>query len=121
LAQLLQTNYSSYAYFAFTALGCDVEEGTAENGTNYQYPVGPVLPKRVEEPLLWLFYKFGYIGKNAALPGEIYCPECTSDNNYELPEDERTIRVKKGLFGKREVYVNRCCKNCGYKWEYIPE
>lgn len=120
LAQLLQTNYSSYAYFAFTALGCDVEEGTADNGTKYQYPVGPVLPKRVEEPLLWLFYKLGYIGKNAALPGEIYCPECNSDNNYELPEDERIMRVKKGLFGKKDVYVNRCCKNCGHKWEYIP-
>lgn len=120
LAQLMKNNYSAYSYFAFTALGCDVMKDTDENGVEFKYPVGPIVPKRIEEPLLWLFYKLGYIGKNAALPGEIYCPECTSDNNYELPEDERIMRVKKGLLRKKDVYVNRCCKNCGHKWEYIP-
>lgn len=118
LAQMMQTNYSSYAYFAFTALGCDVEEGQKESGELYQYPVGPVLPKRVEEPLLWLFYKFGYIGKNAPLPGEIYCPNCGSKDNYELPKDERIIVERRGLFRKTEKYVNRHCRSCNFKWEY---
>ena len=121
LAQMMQTNYSSYAYFAFTALGCDVMEGKKENGEPYQYPVGPVLPKRVEEPLLWLFYKLGYIGKNAPLPGEIYCPSCGRQDNYELPQDERNIVERSRWFRKVERYVNRHCRVCDYKWEYIPE
>lgn len=120
LALQMQTNYSSYGYFAFTALGCDVEKAVHENGEKYEYPVGPVLPKRVEEPLLWLFYKLGYIGKNAPLPGEIYCPECGSQNNYKLDKEERTIIVKRGFFRKEEVQVNRCCKKCGHKWKYNP-
>lgn len=121
LAQMMQTNYSSYGYFAFTALGCDVEEGQRPNGEKYQYPVGPVLPKRVEEPLLWLFYKLGYIGKNAPLPGEIYCPVCGSQNTRELPEDERVITETRGIIfrKKSEIYVNRCCNACGHKWEYV--
>lgn len=117
LAQQMETNYSSYAYFALTALGCDVTEMERDNGEKYQAPVGPVLPKRVEEPLLWLFYKLGYIGKNAPLSGEINCPECGSSNNYELPEDERSITVRRGLFRREEIYVNRCCTDCDYRWE----
>lgn len=118
LAQQMQTNYSSYAYFAFTALGCDVEEGIQNNGERYQYPVGPILPKRVEEPMLWLFYKLGYIGKNGPLPGEILCPNCNeSGRSFELPEDERIMVEKRGLFKKVEVYVDRCCSVCGHKWD----
>lgn len=116
LAQMLRTNYSSYAYFAFTALGCDVME-KMENGAMIQFPVGPVLPKRIEEPLYWMFYKLGYIRRNAHLPGEIYCPECDSNDNYELPETERVIKDVKWLFVSKERYVNRHCKCCGHKWD----
>lgn len=121
LAQMMETNYSSYNYFAFTALGCDVKEGIKENGETYQYPVGPVLPKRVEEPLLWLFYKLGYIGKNGHIPGEIYCPNCGKQDNYELPENERIIIERQGLFNLKKVerYVNRHCRICGHMWESL--
>ena len=121
LATALDNNYTAYSYFAFTALGCDVKKGERENGEEYQYPVGPVLPKRIEEPLLWLFYKFGYIGKNADLPGEICCPNCGAQNSVDIPGGE-TVYDKQGLFRKSPGrYVNRRCKICGYKWEYIPE
>lgn len=116
LVQQMETNYASYAFFALTALGCDVREVERENGEKYQVPVGPVLPKRVEEPLLWLFYKLGYIGRNAPLPREICCPQCGSIHTYELPEDERRI-VERRFFRKIETYVNRCCRDCGWKWE----
>lgn len=121
LRHQMQINYTHYAFFAFTALGCDVKTGYRENGVPYQHPVGPVLPKRVEEPLLWLFYRFGYIGANAALPGEIRCPMCGLEDSYELPEDEQFVIVKKGFFKKEKQFVNRCCNSCGYKWEYVPE
>ena len=124
LAQLMKTNYDSYSYFAFTALGCDVQTGTFENGEKYKYPVGPVLPKRLEEPLLWLLYKLGYVGKNASLPGEpLFCPQCSSKDTEELPESQRTIQVvrKEGFLGLRRVtenyYVDHHCKTCDYKWK----
>ncbi len=123
LAKMMKTNYSTYKYFAFTALGCDVKEIEDEQNKKSTCPVGPVIPKRVEEPLLWLFYRLGYIGKNAALPGEVPCPNCGSIKTYELPEDEREEYVRKGLFGLRRmaIPVNRYCEDCQYKWEYTQD
>lgn len=79
LATYVRTNYKNYAYFAFTALGCDVEkrELLQENGTplivdgkpvEESVPIGPILPRRIEEPLYWLFHQYGYIGTNEAAP-----------------------------------------------------
>lgn len=110
LSSLINNNYSDFSYFAFTAMGCAVDNGV---------PVGPVLPKRIEEPLLWMFYKLGYIGRRGHLPGEVYCPECDSSRTGLLPEDQRYIYVKgKGLFAKKqEVFVDHVCRDCGYKWD----
>ncbi len=124
LATMMQTNYASYAYFAITALGCPVEEVKMENGNSMYAPVGPILPKRVEEPLLWLFYRLGYIGKNATIPGEIICPSCGSFYTEELPEDERVLityhKILK-FWPKSKKFVNRYCTCCGYKWEHDYE
>ncbi len=122
LAQLMRDNYSNYNYFAFTALGCDVAEGEQANGEPYRYPVGPVLPKRIEEPLLWLFYQLGYIGlpqgQEIFSPAVkvVYCPECGSDQTYELPEEERWATVRK-LFRTKMLYQDRCCTACGCRWD----
>lgn len=121
LATLMRNSYVWYDYFAFTALGCEVADKELENGSEYQCPVGPVIPKRIEEPLLWILYKLGYIGKNADLPNEICCPNCGSINHsYKLMDDECFLEIKSGFFGlkKEKKEVNRCCKDCGYKWYY---
>ncbi len=120
LANQMAANYTQYAYFAFTALGCGVETGVRENGEPYQYPAGPVIPKRIEEPLLWLFYALGYIKTNEHI-GPIPCPVCGA-RSEELPEAERKRVVKKGVlgFGRIEEEVNRACTNpaCGHRWFY---
>ena len=162
LAQQMQTNYSRYAYFAFTALGCDV--GTfkkfrdheyerikkeckenklripsqyveIENGeypdmcfesnstglVEYKCPIGPVLPKRVEEPLLWLFHKLGYIDVNEPIDDpsipKVPCPQCGSIKTEDVPEDEREYTTGWGPF-KKKHYINRRCE-CGYCWEHM--
>ena len=121
LAQQMQTNYSSYAYFAFTALGCDVGEGTRPNGDKYQFPIGPVLPKRVEEPLLWLFHKLGYIGVNVPIDDptkpKVPCPKCNSLETEDIPEDEQYITTGWGPFKKHLHVTRRCC--CGHCWEHV--
>lgn len=161
LAQQMETNYAAYAYFAFTALGCDVgnfkklrddeyekirkqydtkdmpprylrlddetfpdekfERNMKGELSIYKCPIGPVLPKRVEEPLLWLFHKLGYIGSDVPIDDptrpKIPCPECGSYDTEELPEDERTLTSGWGPF-KKKIYVNRRC-SCGYCWEHI--
>lgn len=161
LAQQMQTNYACYAYFAFTALGCDVgnfkkiredeyeklRRQRAANGQNpppryirfedtsfpdeiferthggelssYQCPIGPVLPKRVEEPLLWLFHKLGYIGVDTPINDptrpKIPCPECGSFDTEELPLEEQ--EVVSGWWPFRKIqHVNRGCRVCGHRW-----
>lgn len=120
LSDMMEANYTKYSYFAFTALGCGTEEGERENGERYQYPIGPVLPKRIEEPLLWLFYALGYIGTNEHI-GPIYCPKC-GGKTYELPKSERMQILRKGFLGlgRREEIVTRGCLNpeCGYRWNF---
>ena len=122
LANSMKTNYSNYDYFAFTSLGCDVTQQEWENGERYSTPVGPVLPKRIEEPLLWLFYQLGYIGlpqgQEIFSPAVkvVYCPECGSDQTYELPEEERWATVRK-LFRTKMLYQDRCCTACGCRWD----
>lgn len=115
LADQMRTNYSRYSYFAFTALGCEVKERKEPSGQVVQYPVGPVLPKRIEEPLLWIFHELGYIDTSEpiAYPYNKVCPECGSRKTYELPEEERTI--KQGWF-RKPLIVSHCCYECGHKW-----
>lgn len=111
LEQSLYINYSTYNYFAFTALGCDVKEGL---------PVGPLLPKRIEEPLFWLFYQFGYIDSDVPVfspaKEQVICPECESCNIRELPEPERKITIKQGLFKKITLDVTYHCLDCDKRW-----
>ncbi|MEF2955185.1 MAG: GTPase domain-containing protein [Blautia sp.] len=116
LEQMLYVNYSAYNYFSFTALGCDVDEEGR--------PVGPLLPKRIEEPLFWLFNQFGYIDSDIPIfkPGKerIKCPECGSEEVEELPEEER-VRIIGRFFKKKEVYYSHRCSACGYEWFHQEE
>ena len=118
LAHQMRTNYARYAWFAFSALGCRVDEGIRENGEHYRFPVGPVIPKRIEEPLLWLFREFGFTGTNEPI-GPVLCPLCGGPST-EVPEEEQTEVIRKGLFGlgQKTRTVNRQCRNpeCGYRW-----
>lgn len=53
----LSTRYSNYNFFVFSATGCDV----VKNEDGRFCPEIPPIPKRIAEPLLWMFKKFGYI------------------------------------------------------------
>lgn len=109
LESMMYINYSIYNYFAFSALGCEVEDGK---------PVGPLLPKRIEEPLLWLFHQFGYIDSDVKVyrPNEeiIPCPECSSEDTEELPEPEEIVVGK--LFKKKKIVVSHRCNACQHMW-----
>ena len=63
----LNTNYDIFNFFAFSALGCDVVEREDENHLRLSYPISAISPKRIEEPLYWLFCQFGYISPSEAL------------------------------------------------------
>ena len=113
LAQQLEAGYSDYSYFAFTALGCGVKDGK---------PEGPILPKRIEEPILWLFNRLEYIGANERLynpAGEIVtCVNCGSDNTEEVSGDAAYITEGWGPFKKKKP-VNRKCNSCGHMWMHV--
>ncbi len=56
----MRTGYSTYNYFVFSATGCPVRKENV-GGMERSIPVAPPVPKRIAEPLLWMFCKFGYI------------------------------------------------------------
>ncbi len=120
LATFMHNNYASYSFFAFSSLGQESETRQAENGEEYSTPVGNVVARRIEEPLFWLFYQFGYIGRQGLLEGEFECPNCGSIHNHELQEGTLLEEKEKGLFGfmKKVVprEINRECDECGFQW-----
>ena len=71
----LNLYYSCYNFFAFTALGCATKKTYMcdELGEEYEaeIPKNPPNPKRIEEPLFWLFTQFGYVKAT----GPIYTPK----------------------------------------------
>jgi hypothetical protein len=112
----LNTSFQTYAFFGLTALGCEVSEN--------RVPVGPILPKRIEEPLLWLFYQLGYIDKKGTYPlpnpKPIACPMCGHTDTREAVGDERFVTSGWGPF-KKVAEVNRVCNECGHKWWHRDE
>ena len=62
----LELQYISFNYFAFSATGCDVEEREIETkdgqpSKKAYFLAGPPNPKRIAEPVFWLFHQFGYM------------------------------------------------------------
>lgn len=60
VCQNLQTEYLNYNFFAVSAIGC----ACVPTESGYFAPVVRPDPKRIEEPVLWLFKQFGYIKSN---------------------------------------------------------
>ena len=117
LEQMLYTNYSRYNYFAFSSLGCAVKK-SVEAGVDV--PVGPIIPSRIEEPLLWLWHEFGYIDADppviqCGLDSELFCPRCNTLGEL-LPPNERQRVEKNGLFRRVTIIDNYKCPNCGNRW-----
>ena len=86
---VLDEHYSFYNFFAFTTLGCATTKTLIQDEYGNEYeadvPKTPPNPKRIEEPLYWLFKQFGYI----TATGPIY-----------TPRNEDLIRKKNELIEK---------------------
>ena len=68
LRTCLSNFFDAYNYFLVSALGTSVTEAADENNEVFMTPAAPPFPKRIEEPLYWLFYRFGYIGCKGNIP-----------------------------------------------------
>lgn len=105
LFSALNTGYSCFNFFAFSALGCDINEDG--------YPIGPILPKRIEEPLFWMFYNFGFISTDEPVYSlsepQVRCCNCNSIRIKKLEGNERMVRV--GVL--RRIEYNYHCESCG--------
>lgn len=109
LENFINVNYSCYNYFAFTSLGCGVENNI---------PEGPIIPKRIEEPLLWLLNRFGFVGENEKVVGYgDKCPICGCEGKRRrLFGDDRIVVTKKSLFGKPKEWeeYDFYCEGCNH-------
>ena len=107
LMAVLRVGFLQYNFFAFSATGCGTEARTDEiTGETFQYLTGPASPKRIAEPLFWIFCKLGYIKSN----GPILAPVPRE------PEEWVECEVKKGLFHKdRDLMLYREAVQNNYK------
>lgn len=104
LATSLDAGYNNYNYFAFTALGCEVEENV---------PKGPIVTKHIEDPLLWIFYKLKYIKADDIVYHDVYCPYCKLPDVSLLEDDDEKAEIigTKGFIFKKDMidyYKYRC-------------
>lgn len=121
LHQELLNSYSRFNYFALTSLGCEVENGR---------PVSYVNPRRIIEPVLWLFRHFGYLREDS----EIYSPamkECPSCGGLNTLSQEGQKEISRGFlsfmddkikgtplrkFGIQKVDTTMYCRACKDSW-----
>ncbi|KIR01549.1 hypothetical protein P261_00363 [Lachnospiraceae bacterium TWA4] len=110
----LRANYKRYCYFGLTSLGCEI----GENDNNQKYPIGPIIPKRIEEPLLWLLYEFGYIGKKPGCQIHIDGVDIIKCPNPNCGGEDYEIRVKtKGILMFKRTYKYKHCNSCEHDWD----
>ncbi len=96
LMATLRVGFSTCNFFAFSATGCGTETRLDEaSGEFYQYLVGPATPKRIAEPLFWIFCKLGYIKPHSPILKAFQDP----------PEDWYEIEIKTNLFHKEVLRV----------------
>lgn len=88
--QILGDEYLYSNFFAVSAIGCRCEMN--ENG--FMSPVNVPNPRRIEEPILWLFKQFGMIRSNAKV-----------NRAFKIPHAKRYV-YKKPFFGKASMEVN---------------
>lgn len=86
---ILNNFFKTYNFFAITTLNGPVETMMIQDEDGFEVeasvPVQPPNPKRIEEPLYWLFMNFGYIKSD----GKIYTPR-----NEELIEEREELEEK---------------------------
>lgn len=114
LYNYLCRTFENHAFFALTALGCGVESKEIDGKERYS-PKRKVEPKRIMDPIFWLFYKLGLIGCNKKIDTErrVTCPYCSNMNvkRLEVPHEVITKRLFRPQIVDRFSYFCESCEN----------
>lgn len=90
----LYNSFRTYNFFLFSSTGCGTEVRTdANTGESFQYLTGPATPKRIAEPLFWIFCKLGYIKPHEPILAPV----------PRQPEKWFEVEVKTGIFRKEKI------------------
>lgn len=119
ITTIMNAYFENFAYFLITALGCDV---------NVNLPIGPIVPKRIADPLVWLLYKLNIIsasGKvfNPMIYIEPRCPYCGDENIIKLRNPHIEVAPQSGFMNKLWHKTEKCsfeyqCENCKQYFNY---
>jgi hypothetical protein len=99
----LNNLFDIYNYFIVSALGTSVKE-MEEGNVKFMTPAAPPSPKRIEEPLYWLFSNFGYIGVHGKVPP----PEAPPPK----PKPKTWSCVYESCLTEKIPVKNKYCPNC---------
>jgi GTPase SAR1 family protein len=101
----LKNNFGCFSYFAVSALNCKLEtsDKPSEKGGKSIILAENPHPLRIEEPLYWLFYQFGFISSDTevfehAIAGEIH----RLNTILERKEKERS-EIRESIFTRRQI------------------
>lgn len=103
----LKTSFNNFNYFAVSSLNCQLsesEDGKVVNGEKMLMPIENPHPLRIEEPLFWLFYQFGFIKSDVpvkphAIVGEI---EKLNDEIKSLMNCKVELENRRIAFGRNQ-------------------
>ncbi|MBR4199704.1 MAG: GTPase domain-containing protein [Oscillospiraceae bacterium] len=84
---IVSQNYNHYNYFAFSAIGCDVQDNM---------PVDNPLPYRIQEPFFWILKEIGMLGTNAPV-----FPKISREKGDAMLRDFVEKLGKPGVFAKK--------------------
>lgn len=122
LEQDLEQEYLKYNWFAICAIGCNIIQIiNEETGMPISVPESVPMPKRIEEPMFWLFKQLGFIGSNDRIHLPSYREEIveTFDVKRKMFGGERLIPTQKTvtirdedaldafLRGDKEYFIER--------------
>ena len=88
VCQNLQTGFQNFNFFAVSAVGCKC----VKNEMGFSTPAARPDPKRIEEPILWLFKQFGYIKTNTKV-----------NRPFKIKQADKYILKKPFLLGKARL------------------
>ena len=95
----LKNAFDNFNYFAVSALNCRLEPSSEIDGTGktLYVPAEKPHPLRIEEPLYWLFYQFGFIHSDEEIVRHAVISDIDNLNKKIKAAKEEKAEIQKSL------------------------
>ena len=101
----LKNNFGCFSYFAVSALNCKLEssDNPSESGGKTIVLAENPRPLRIEEPLYWLFYQFGFISSDTKVFDHAIVGEVHRLNAILARKEQERCEIRENIFTRRQI------------------